>query len=364
MSRQYTNLVDARQSGSSGRGQEDAPRFRPGNEPEWARIIARVTRERQNAPAAGLSVRHVEVGPEDSGQRIDNFLLRMLKGLPRTRLYRLLRKGEVRVNGGRVKPVYRLCAGDAIRLPPVHGLRSDGGTTVPPRVLKVLEQSILFEDDRLLVLNKPAGLAVHGGSGIAFGVIEALRRLRTDHPFLELVHRLDRETSGCLLIAKRRSTLRRLHELIRAGGLEKRYLALLAGRLPRGAVPVEAPLDPDSRRDGERTVSVVRGGKHARSVFRRRRIIGEYSLAEVSIDTGRTHQIRVHAAHIGHPLAGDSRYGDAVVNEQVRARGLKRMFLHASMVSFRDAVDGQRTFEAPLPDDLGNLLEALAGGRT
>ncbi|MCP1676285.1 23S rRNA pseudouridine955/2504/2580 synthase [Natronocella acetinitrilica] len=309
------------------------------------------------------TVRKLSVGAAAEGQRIDNFLLRELRGLPKTRLYRLLRKGEIRVNGGRVKPVYRLKAGDELRLPPLHGLAGKASVSVPPKVLERLRACIIHEDDDLLVLDKPSGLAVHGGSGLAFGVIEALRVLRPEDRQLELVHRLDRETSGCLLVARRRSHLRELHALIRDGGLEKRYLALVAGRLPRGATPVEAELDVDHRQGGERTVRVVHEGKAARSVFRRLRTFDDWSLADVTIDTGRTHQIRVHASHIGHPLAGDSRYGDESANGRLRKAGLNRLFLHASALTFTDAKGRERRFEAPLPVDLAAVVDTLSGDK-
>ena len=325
-----------------------------------------MTRHQHAPEEAGTSVRHLTVSGEDDGQRIDNYLLRTLKGLPRTRLYRLLRKGEIRVNGGRIKPIYRLKCGDQVRLPPIHGLTGGGGSTsIPPGVLERLAASVIHEDDALIVLDKPSGFAVHGGSGLAFGVIEALRCMRPGERQLELVHRLDRETSGCLLVAKRRSTLRALNTLVREGGLQKRYSALLKGRLPRGATPVEAALDPDRRSGGERTVQVAVNGKRARSVFHRVGTYGEWSLAEVTIDTGRTHQIRVHAAHIGHPLGGDTRYGDAEANRRLRDAGLRRMFLHAGSVAFDDPASGRlRCFSAPLPADLQDVLSKLAGDGT
>lgn len=308
-------------------------------------------------------VRHVDIGHDSAGQRIDNFLARELRGVPRTRVHRLLRRGEVRVNGGRVRSGTRLSAGDRVRIPPVSmdepmGKRDTGA---PEKLLRQLDAAILHEDKRLLVLNKPSGVAVHGGSGIRWGVIELLRARRPEAPFLELVHRLDRETSGCLLVAKRRSELRRLHAVIREGGLDKRYLALVKGRLPRHPLPVEASLDRNARRQGERTVQVSSTGQYARTLFRRSEIYRGATLADVSVATGRTHQIRVHAAHAGHPLGGDDRYGDDDWNRALRSHGLRRLFLHASSVRWRDPDSGQDlVYHAALPDDLERVLSDLA----
>ncbi|MCC5958897.1 MAG: RluA family pseudouridine synthase [Rhodobacteraceae bacterium] len=292
---------------------------------------------------------------------MDNFLMRELKGVPRTRIYRLLRKGEVRVDGGRVGPTHRLKAGAVVRIPPIRTTAPvQGGSELPQGLAEALRQSVIHEDPRLLVVNKPAGLAVHGGSGLRFGLIEALRQLRGEEPFLELVHRLDRETSGCLLLARRRSTLRQLHQIIRDGGLEKRYLALLSGQLPRGPVPVEAALDRRGRRAGERMVQVSSEGKASRSVFRCLERYDGCCLAEVSIDTGRTHQIRVHAAHLGMPIVGDSKYGDPEVNKRFRKLGLGRLFLHASSLQFTDPQTGDRhVYSAELSPDLRQVLEQL-----
>ncbi|HFD80552.1 MAG TPA: RluA family pseudouridine synthase, partial [Gammaproteobacteria bacterium] len=250
------------------------------------------------------AVRWVEVSAEQAGQRIDNFLLRVLKGVPKSRIYRLLRKGEVRVNKGRIRPEYRLQAGDTLRIPPVRVAETRGGAP-GARPQQALADAILYEDDRLLVLNKPAGMAVHGGSGLSFGVIEALRALRPEAPYLELVHRLDRDTSGCLLIAKRRSELRTLHELLRTGALTKRYLLLAEGDWSRGPFRVEAPLRKNQLRGGERVVRVDSTGKAALTRFRFLEGYAGASLMEAELVTGRTHQIRVHAQHAGHPLAGD-----------------------------------------------------------
>ncbi|MDN3518465.1 RluA family pseudouridine synthase [Aquisalimonas lutea] len=308
-------------------------------------------------------VRHVDVDRDSAGQRIDNFLARELRGVPRARVHRLLRRGEVRVNGGRVRSGTRLSAGDRVRIPPVSTDQPSGQaeTAAPEKLLQQLDAAILHEDKRLLVLNKPSGIAVHGGSGIRWGVIELLRARRPEAPFLELVHRLDRETSGCLLVAKRRSELRRLHAVIRDGGLDKRYLALVQGRLPRHPLPVEAALDRNARRQGERTVQVNSKGQYARTVFRRSEVYQGATLADVSVATGRTHQIRVHAAHAGHPLAGDDRYGDDEWNRALRSQGLRRLFLHASSLQWRDPDSGQElVYHAALPEDLGRVLARLA----
>lgn len=301
----------------------------------------------------------VQISEDAAGQRLDNFLLTRLKGVPKSHVYRLLRKGEVRVNKGRVKPDYRLAAGDVVRLPPVR--RPEPGA-IPARGRSAgvrLETRILHEDERLIVLDKPSGIAVHGGSGLSHGVIEALRAARPEAPYLELVHRLDRETSGCLLIAKRRSMLRSLHELLREGRVEKRYLALVKGRWELGQVRLEDRLR-KSVRGGERLVTVDEGGKAAASIFRPVEIGSAASLLEVRIMTGRTHQIRVQAAEAGHPLAGDERYGDREYNRRMKSLGLERLFLHAASVGWEDPVSGEwRMFSAPLPDDLGEMLSQL-----
>ena len=308
--------------------------------------------------------RIVEIGPAHEGQRIDNFLLRELKDVPKSRVYRILRKGEVRINGGRVKPEYRLQAGDALRLPPLRRVpgSADAGATAGSAagVGRLLEARILFEDQRLLVLDKPAGMAVHGGSGVSHGVIEALRAARGDRAELELVHRLDKDTSGCLMLAKRRSLLRELHASLRAGEVEKRYLTLLAGDWQRGKAVIDAPLVTDERRGGERTARVDAGGRRAVSEFHPVQSLRGATLMEVTLATGRTHQIRVHAAHAGHPVAGDRRYGDAGFNARMRELGLRRMFLHAHSLAFDYPGSGVPFHvSAPLDDALRRVLDAL-----
>jgi 23S rRNA pseudouridine955/2504/2580 synthase len=305
------------------------------------------------------AVRWVEITAEQAGQRIDNFLLRYLKGVPKSRIYRLLRKGEVRVNRSRARPEYRLQGGDEVRIPPVRV--ATGNESVPTgQAVNNLADAVLYEDDRLLVLNKPAGMAVHGGSGVSFGVIEALRALRPQAPYLELVHRLDRDTSGCLLIAKRRSELRTLHELLRTGQVDKRYLLLAQGDWRDGPFQVDAPLRKNLLRGGERMVRVDPQGKQASTLFRFLQSYPGASFMEAELKTGRTHQIRVHAAHAGHPLAGDDKYGDADFNRRMRELGLKRLFLHAHFVAFRDQ-QRNRSIEvsAPLSADLRNLIQQL-----
>ncbi len=310
----------------------------------------------------GAMVRRVRAGEGAEGQRLDNFLLRILAGVPRSRVYRLLRKGEVRVNGKRKPPDYRLAATDEVRLPPVRDLPdSPAGTRrVPDTLRETVRQAIVHEDARLLVLNKPAGLAVHGGSGLAFGAIETLRALRPDEP-LELAHRLDRDTSGCLLVARTRGALRTLHALLREGTIEKHYATLLAGRWHLGRKTIDAPVLTNARQGGERVVRVHRAGKIAVSVFAPLEHFRDLATRmDVAIHTGRTHQIRVHAAFAGHPVAGDEKYGDRECNARLRTIGLRRMFLHAASVAFVWPNSGEAfRIEAPLPADLATLLAKL-----
>jgi 23S rRNA pseudouridine955/2504/2580 synthase len=314
-----------------------------------------MSESKKNSPA----VVFYDATPDDAGQRIDNFLLRHLKGAPKSLIYRILRKGEVRVNKGRVKAVYRLQAGDRVRIPPV---RLDTSEAVPPSAgLKArLEDTILYEDERIIVINKPSGMAVHGGSGINAGVIEALRALRPEESRLELVHRLDRDTSGCLLLSKRPAVLRTLHELIRSKRVDKRYLALLSGSWRKGARQVEAPLLKNTLQGGERVVRVDPRGKPAETRFRRLERYQEETLVEVALITGRTHQIRVHSAWLGSPVLGDTKYGDETANRRLRELGLRRLFLHAHKLRFRwPGEKREMTFEAPLPDELLRVLGGL-----
>jgi len=300
-------------------------------------------------------VRKIRIDDDQAGQRIDNFLRRHLPGLPKGRLYRILRRGEVRVNGGRVRAEYKLLSGDEVRIPPV---RINAGSDEPTAgKVADLEQHVLFEDKRLLVINKPSGLAVHGGSGISHGVIELLRAARPQLRDLSLVHRLDRETSGCLVLAKRRSALRELHQKFRDGTVEKNYLALVIGDWQLGEQTVDAPLLVEHRKNGERHLVVSGAGKAAQTKMRLSRTFGKYSLLQCQPLTGRTHQIRVHALHLGHPVAGDERYGDAEANAAARKLGLKRLFLHAQSIAFPDDSGNELHFTAPLADDLERFLD-------
>ncbi|HEY5624605.1 MAG TPA: RluA family pseudouridine synthase [Gammaproteobacteria bacterium] len=306
------------------------------------------------------SATYRDVEPELAGQRLDNFLLAQLKGVPRSHVYRLIRSGQVRINSGRVRPSYRLQPGDRVRIPPIASA-SARPTRIPEKGIDWLEERILFEDDRLIVLDKPAGMAVHAGTGVDFGAIEALRSLRPASPALDLVHRLDRGTSGCLLVAKRRGTLRALHELIRSGRVEKRYLALVVGSWQHGRCEVREPLVVTRQRDGETFVRVGQGGKPALSRFRVVETYGKRAtLLEVTIATGRMHQIRVHAAFMGHPLAGDDRYGSRDANSELECAGLRRIFLHAHALGFTWPDSGEEFMvSAPLPGELRSVQRSL-----
>jgi len=330
-----------------------------------------------DSPAAGTRtpVRTQIIGAEDAGSRVDRVLARFLPGVPHTRIFRLLRKGEVRLNGKRVAGEVRVAEGDVLRVPPVRmeaPAENPGKSKVSPRLVEQVEGAILHQDAGLLVINKPAGIAVHGGSGISAGVIEALRASRPDET-LELVHRLDRDTSGCLLVARRRSTLRALHAMLRddvedAGegeaGFDKRYLALVRGKWELGKKRIEAPLRTDTRVGGERTVKVAPDGKQAASEFRVVQFFGNLAtLLEVQLFTGRTHQIRVHAAYAGHPVAGDEKYGDEEFNRQMQRFGLSRLFLHAHSVGFEDPDRHVPvSVSAPLPPELHAVVDSLAAG--
>ena len=307
------------------------------------------------------TAREVIVDAGHAGQRIDNYLMARLRDLPRARIYRMLRKGEVRINGARVRPDRRVARGDRVRLPPVRRAPRPEAAPVPPAVLAELEQAILHEDEDLLVLDKPAGLAVHAGSGLRWGVIEALRQLRPNAPALELVHRLDRATSGCLLVARRRPALLTLHQLLREGAVEKTYLCLVVGRWRGGPRRVEMAL---SRGGGQGRAHAAADGKPAVTDFEPLRRFADATLLRARLHTGRTHQIRVHAAELGHPLLGDDKYGDFAANRQWRRRGLRRLFLHSATVAFRWPRSGRpMRFEAPLPADLQDLLDRLQENR-
>ena len=310
------------------------------------------------------AVSWLTVGEDAAGQRVDNFLGKVLKGVPKSHIYRILRSGEVRINKGRVGPDARLALGDVVRVPPVR-------TAAPARLGQagVFVRTgpalpILFEDDALIALDKPSGLAVHGGSGIAQGLIEQLRAARPDAKFLELVHRLDRETSGVLLIAKKRAALVGLHEQLREGGFDKRYLVLVRGRWRDEKRRVRLPLHKFATQDGERRVRVEEDGQDAETIFYRRQTWFErdppLALLEADLKTGRTHQIRVHLTHLGFPLAGDDKYGDFAWNKVLAKQGLRRMFLHSISLGFVHPLTGAAmAFESPLPDDLARFVARL-----
>jgi 23S rRNA pseudouridine955/2504/2580 synthase len=295
----------------------------------------------------------IDVAEEEAGQRLDHFLMARLKGVPKSHIYRVLRSGEVRVNSGRVEGSRRVEAGDRIRIPPIRVAQREDQAPAPH-----FRMPVLFEDDSLIALDKPAGLAVHGGSGIAHGAIESLRSMRPGARYLELVHRLDKETSGVLLIAKKRSALVALHEMLRDRTMDKRYLAGVAGRFRNEVQRVRAPLAARSTAEGKH-VRVAEEGQAAETVLRRISRGEEFSLLEAELLTGRTHQIRVHLAHLGHPILGDDKYGDFELNRALRKRGLKRMFLHAASIAFPHPAGGESMrIESPLPPDLDKFRAA------
>lgn len=307
------------------------------------------------------SVQLITISEDEAGQRIDNFLLKILKGVPKSMIYRIVRKGEVRVNKKRIKPEYKLLADDIVRVPPVRVAERDE-IPVSAKLDKVaaLNDCILYEDDHLLILNKPSGTAVHGGSGLSFGVIEGLRALRPDARFLELVHRLDRDTSGVLLVAKKRSALRSLHEQLRMKGMQKDYLALVRGEWQPHCKVVQAPLLKNILQSGERIVRVNAQGKPSETRFKIEERYAFATLVKASPVTGRTHQIRVHAQHAGHPIAFDDRYGDREFDGQLASTGLNRLFLHAAALRFEHPGTGETMrIEAPLDLKLRNCLKKL-----
>ncbi len=308
------------------------------------------------------TVNWLEVGAEESGQRIDNYLIRWLKGVPKSHVYRILRSGEVRVNKGRIGPDYRVQDGDRVRVPPIRTAQRDD--PVLPKSGPRVVFDILYEDAALLVINKPSGLAVHGGSGISLGAIEQLRATRPEAKFLELVHRLDRDTSGILMFAKKRSALVALHEQLREGRVQKIYLALVRGHWRDAKRAVKAPLQKHLLANGERRVSVHDDGQAAHTIFRLRKAWPQatppFSLLEAELKTGRTHQIRVHLAHLEFPIAGDDKYGDFPLNKILKKQILKRMFLHASQTGITHPDSGKSLrFDAPLPAELEATLTYL-----
>ncbi len=322
-------------------------------------------RYEQDNEAAGVGVSFIVIDGDLAGQRLDNFLIARLKGVPRSKIYNVIRKGEVRVNKGRIKPEYKLMAGDSVRVPPIRTAEAGTEAKASHQMMNLLDASILYEDEGLLVINKPPGLAVHGGSGVTLGLIETLRQMRPEARHLELVHRLDRDTSGCIMVAKKRSYLRHLQEALReksagAGGVLKVYQALVLGDWSKRCHQINAPLMKFEVAGGERIVKVHHEGKLSLTEFSILNRYQGFTLVEARPITGRTHQIRVHAQHAGHSLAGDEKYGDDAINESLRSIGLRRLFLHASSLSFYlpDAKELTRV-DAPLPPDLVEPLSKL-----
>ena len=307
------------------------------------------------------SVRRLKIDDSADSQRLDNFLMARLKGVPKSRIYKLVRGGEVRINGGRVDVSYRLKLGDEVRIPPVRvaAPAQPSPPRLPPSTNRLLPH-ILYRDEGLIALNKPSGMAVHGGSGVSRGVIEQLRLELPECRYMELVHRLDRETSGVLLIALKRRALTGLHAAMRAGKIEKRYLTLVAGRWPNPVQHVKLPLHKRVTDDGEKRVTVREEGQTAHTIFRRLQTFADFTLLEAELKTGRTHQIRVHTSHLGFPIAGDDKYGDFELNRRLMKQGLKRMFLHAAKLAFDHPITGERlVVEAPLPAELASFLDTL-----
>ena len=315
-------------------------------------------------PLAHVTI--LSIDADQAGQRLDNFLIARLKGVPKSKIYNVIRKGEVRVNKGRIKPEYKLIEGDSVRIPPIRTAEAGTEAKASNQMLSLLAKSILFEDDGLLVVNKPPGLAVHGGSGVTLGLIETLRQMRPDARHLELAHRLDRDTSGCIMVAKKRSYLRHLQAALRdksagAGGITKVYQALVVGEWPRRVHKVNAPLLKTEVAGGERVVRVHPEGKPSLTEFRILKQFSGFSLIEARPITGRTHQIRVHAQYSGCALVGDEKYGDDEVNAAMRELGVKRLFLHASSLSFYLPESDELTHvDAPLPPDLALPLSKLS----
>ncbi|WP_330110289.1 23S rRNA pseudouridine(955/2504/2580) synthase RluC [Methylophaga thalassica] len=305
-------------------------------------------------------VQFIEISASQAGQRIDNFLLTLEKGVPKSRIYRAIRKGEVRVNKGRIKQTYKIEAGDVIRVPPLQVSEKTAPTEINESLQQQLLASIIFEDDAMLVLNKPSGLAVHAGTQIQVGVIEAFRLIKPELEFIELVHRLDRDTSGCLLIAKSRESLLNLQQQMLSDKIDKRYLTLLKDEMNSDEVYVEQPLQKNTVSSGERMVKVDPEGKSAKTLFIKRQSYGIAQLSEVKLFTGRTHQIRVHSAWSGHPVAGDDKYGDREFNKQMKTFGLKRLFLHAWQLGIHHPITQEPlSLEAPLPEKLQQVIKQL-----
>ncbi len=304
-----------------------------------------------------INSKQIVITNDNEGQRIDNFLFRYFGKIPKSRIYQMLRKGEVRVNKGRIKQTYKLKTGDTVRVPPVY--IDEEKSNLPPVFLqKKIRESVIYEDEAIIIINKPSGIVVHSGSGQAHGVIEAFRAIGEKYEKLELVHRLDKDTSGCLILAKNMSALRKLHEIINNGEMEKRYSALLAGRLNKKKITVDSALSKNPT--NERIVTVSKGGKSATTIISRVDMSDSATLVDIELITGRTHQIRVHSASINHPVLGDTKYGDRLLNREFKKNGLKRMFLHAKSLSFKSPLTQKRiSIEAPLEPDLIKFLEKL-----
>ena len=310
-------------------------------------------------------VSFLRVDEEHAERRLDNFLIGHFASLPKTRIYQMIRKGEVRVNKGRIKQNYRLQTGDMVRIPPVYITPRENPVRPPEGLSELIRKSIIYEDEYLIAINKPSNIAVHSGSSVQFGVIEILRAQRPEAHFLELVHRLDRATSGCLLIAKDHKTLRGMHDILKSGEVKKMYLALLKGQLVNTLETVDLSLSKKEVTSGDRKVRVDKSGKQALTHFHLLERFNIASLSRVELMTGRTHQIRVHAAAIDHPLAGDEKYGDWEFNRTMKKTGLKRLFLHAETLSFEMPGTGKKgagkqiNLTAQLPDELQQCLDTL-----
>lgn len=315
---------------------------------------------KNNEKMIKTAVQFLTVEADFADQRIDNFLLARLKNVPKTRIYRLLRKGEVRVNKKRVQPSYRLQEGDEIRLPPMHLEQKAAPTTPGQRSVDMLSDRVIYEDKLLLIINKPPGIPVHGGSQVSMGVVEVLRAMYPKLPHLELAHRLDADTSGCLVLAKKRSVLKELHDLFRHGGIYKEYLALTKGQWKESELTVDVAIKKNHLSSGERIVKVDKEGKSSLTVFEPLKSFSNAMLVKAILHTGRTHQIRVHARYRQHPIAGDEKYGDKEFNKQMREYGVKRLFLHSHRIEFTLASTGQTIkVVAPLDEDLQKSLDKL-----
>ena len=306
------------------------------------------------------SVQMISISDAQDGQRVDNFLCSIIKGVPKSHIYKIVRSGEVRVNKGRVKASTRIKTGDIVRIPPLHKKNNDSDRQVPDQAKDRLRKSVLFEDDALIVVNKASGMAVHGGSGISLGLIEVARQIWPKESKLELVHRLDRETSGCLILARTRSALLNMQKQLQGHQITKEYTALCIGKWPSHIRTVDAPLKRNQLKSGERIVNVSEQGKPAETHFRVVQRFNNYSLLRVGLISGRTHQIRVHTQLTGHPLAADIKYGNSQANAELKALGLNRLFLHSSLLKFKHPISKELIeIEAPLPEELQKLLNKI-----